>query len=52
VRMQAVALCHDGVVGELIVLRAAISSAVERVLGHSPGGSSRVEAVNKLIVKL
>jgi hypothetical protein len=51
VRMQASALHHTGVVGELTVLRVAMSSTVELVLGRSPGQTSRVEVVSKLTAK-
>jgi hypothetical protein len=51
VRMQASALHHTGVVGELAVLRVAMSSTVELVLGRSPGETSRVEVVSKLTTK-
>jgi hypothetical protein len=51
-RMRATTLCHAGVVRELTVLRASMSSTTERVLGRSPGRSSWMEAVNKLTLKL
>jgi hypothetical protein len=50
-RMWDTALHHAGVVGELTVLRAAVSSAVELVLGGSPSGNSQVEVMNELTAK-
>jgi hypothetical protein len=47
-RMRAAALCHAGVVRELAVLRATVSSAADLVLGHSPDETSRVEVMTKL----
>jgi hypothetical protein len=42
---------HAGVVGELTVLRAAVSSTVELVLGCSPSETSRLEVMNELTTK-
>jgi hypothetical protein len=42
---------HAGVVGELIVLRTAVSSNMERVLVSSPGEASQVEVMGKLATK-
>jgi hypothetical protein len=51
VRMQATALRHTGVVGELVALRVAVSSTAELVLGHSLDETSHVEAMNELTTK-
>jgi hypothetical protein len=50
-RMWTTALHHAGVVGELTTVQAAVSSAVELVLGCSLGGTSWVEVMNKLTAK-
>jgi hypothetical protein len=42
---------HAGVVKELTVLWVDMSSAVELVLGRSPGDASRVEVMNELTAK-
>jgi hypothetical protein len=47
-RMWAAALHHAGVIEELVVLRAAVSSATELVLGRSPNETSQVEVMNEL----
>jgi hypothetical protein len=50
-RMRAAALHHTGVVGELTMLCAAMSSATELVFRCSPSGSSRLEVMSELIAK-
>jgi hypothetical protein len=51
VRMWVAALLHAGVVGELTVLRAIVSTVVELVLGHSPDETSRMEVMNEPTAK-
>jgi hypothetical protein len=51
VKMQAGTIRHIRVVEEHIVLRMAISSAVEWVLECSPGEASQVEVMGKLPAK-
>jgi hypothetical protein len=51
VKMRATTLHHARVVGELIALRAAVSSTVERVLEFSLGEASWVEVMGKLATK-
>jgi hypothetical protein len=46
VSMRAAALCHAGLVGDVAVLRAAVSSTTELVLGRSHDETSRVELMN------
>jgi hypothetical protein len=46
VSMRAVALRHAGLVGDVAVLRAAVSSTTELVLGRSHDETSRVELMN------
>jgi hypothetical protein len=50
-RMRAASLHHTKMAGELTALRAAVSSAVELVLGRSPSETSWVEFINKLVAK-
>jgi hypothetical protein len=50
-RMRSAALCHTEMVGELTALRAAVSSAVELVLGRSPNETSQMEVTNELVAK-
>jgi hypothetical protein len=50
-RMRTTALRHARVVEEFTVLRAAVSSATELVLGHSPKEASLVEVMNELTAK-
>jgi hypothetical protein len=52
VRMQATALRHGGVVGDLTTLQAAVSSAGDLVLGCSLDQTSSVEVMNELTSKL
>jgi hypothetical protein len=52
VRMQATALRHGGVVGDLTALQAAVSSTVDLVLGCSLDQTSSVEVMNELTSKL
>jgi hypothetical protein len=49
--MRATALFHTKMVGDLAALQAAVSSAVELVLGHSPDETFRVEVVGELVAK-
>jgi hypothetical protein len=49
-RMQAAALRHARVVGELAALWVAVSSVAKLVIGRSPGETS-VECMNKLTAK-
>jgi hypothetical protein len=51
VRMRATALHHSEVVGELTMLRAVVSTAIELVLGSLPGEISWVEVMNELATK-
>jgi hypothetical protein len=51
VRMRATALHHSEVVGELTMLRAVMSTAIELVLGSLPGEISWVEVMNELATK-
>jgi hypothetical protein len=48
VRMQVTALHHTGVVRDLTTHRAAVSTAMELVLGHSPNETSMVEVMSVL----
>jgi hypothetical protein len=48
VRMWATALRHAGVVRELTMLRAVVSSAIELVLGCSPDETTWVDVMNEL----
>jgi hypothetical protein len=50
-RMRVTTLHRARVVEELTVIRATVSSAVELVLGCSPGEASRVEVMNELTTK-
>jgi hypothetical protein len=50
-RMQATALRHNEMVGELTVLWAAVSSAVKLMLGRSPNETSWVDVTNELVAK-
>jgi hypothetical protein len=50
-RMQFTTLRDTEMAGELTVLRAAVSSTVDLVLGRSPGETSQVEVVNELVAK-
>jgi hypothetical protein len=50
-KMWATAVRHARVVGELTMLRAAVSSAKELTLGLSPYETSRVEVMNELATK-
>jgi hypothetical protein len=49
--MRVTAFCHTKMAGELATLQAAVSSAVELVLGHSPDETFRVEVVGELVAK-
>jgi hypothetical protein len=49
--MQLATLCHTEMVGELAALRAAVSSAVESVLGGSPNDTFHMEVVGELVAK-
>jgi hypothetical protein len=49
--MQLVALRHTEMAGELAALRAAVSTAVESVLGRPPGDTFHVEVVIKMATK-
>jgi hypothetical protein len=49
--MRTVALRHTEMAGELAALRAAVSSIVESVLGHSPDETFQVEVVGELVAK-
>jgi hypothetical protein len=49
--MRVAALRHTGVVGELNVLWATVSSTMELMLGCSPDETSRVDVMNKLTAK-
>jgi hypothetical protein len=50
-RMRAATLHHTGVVRELTMLRATVSSTTELVLGCLPGETSQVEVMNMLTTK-
>jgi hypothetical protein len=50
-RMWTTTFLHTEMTGELIVLWSVVSSAVELVLGRSPGETSQVEVMNELIAK-
>jgi hypothetical protein len=49
--MRSAAHHHTKMAGELATLRAAVSSAVESVLGRSPDEAFRVEVVGELVAK-
>jgi hypothetical protein len=49
--MRLVALCHTEMARELSVLRAAVSSAMELVLGHSPSGTVCMDVVDEFATK-
>jgi hypothetical protein len=49
--MRVANLCHTEVVGELAVLRVAVSSAMELVLGRSPDETFWVEVMDELVVE-
>jgi hypothetical protein len=46
--MRLVALHRTKIVGELAVLQAVVSSAIEKMLGHLPSVSFRVEVLSEL----
>jgi hypothetical protein len=51
-RMQPAALHHTEMARELAVLQAAVTFAMESVLGHSPDETFQVEVVSELVVEL
>jgi hypothetical protein len=50
-RMQASAIRHIEMAGELATLQTAVSSAAESVLGRSPSDTFRVEVVGELVIE-
>jgi hypothetical protein len=49
--MQATALHHTEMAGELTMLQMAVSSAAELLPGCSPSGTFQVEVMNELVAK-
>jgi hypothetical protein len=49
--MQLATIHHTEMVGELVVLQVAVSSAVELVLGCSPNEIFHVEVVGELVAE-
>jgi hypothetical protein len=49
--MRLTTLHHTEIAGELAVLRAAVPTAVESVLGHSPSDTYHVEVVDEMAVE-
>jgi hypothetical protein len=50
-KMWVASLHHAGVVGELTMLRAVVSSVAELMFGRSPDETSRVEVMIELATK-